>query len=220
MTEVRNVFTLLDAVRERPTMFLRNGLRDLEVLLYGYCSALANHRIDEGVPDMSHFLDFMGLRTRWPLSLGWAEAINKRASGTKTPLDVFFEFVDEYRALRPIVVARVALKAHHQPTGRRVVYGMSGRLERPDIVEVVQYRPEPLFYLRMHYGRCFINRGILFDNGSLATSLRFAKRWMAEELSVTAGEWEPLGKGVAKRSGQRPRAGRLAMRPARPTTRR
>ena len=48
-------------------------------------------------------------------------------------------------------ICGVALDARHNPTGRRIFCGFDGRMDKPLRVEVMRYRPEPLYFLRLHY---------------------------------------------------------------------
>ena len=62
----RNVFTWLEDVRRKPTMYLRDtSLTELESLIWGYYFALGVHGITELVPSMDrHFLHWLHYRDR------------------------------------------------------------------------------------------------------------------------------------------------------------
>ncbi len=189
MPEQENIFTWLDHLRERPGMYLGSGGLDvLETLVHGYCTALDLHQIDEGVPDMLHFGDWLRHRTDWSTSCGWARAITDNA-GVRPPLDVFFEWTREYRSLAARLVCFVVTTEANAPTGRRVVIGHAGRMQRPDRVDILQYHPEPLFFLRFHFRNQVQTQRILFDNGTNATSKEFAMRWVEDELAVARTAW-------------------------------
>ena len=66
------------------------------------------------------------------------------------------------------------------------------RMARPDAIEIVQYHPEPLFFLRPHYGERVQNEDLLFDNGRADTSVDFAMQWVKDELNVERSEWTPI----------------------------
>ncbi|MFP2926779.1 hypothetical protein ACLESO_16585 [Pyxidicoccus sp. 3LG] len=188
----RNVFEWLDEVRLRPSMYFAT-LRDLEMLLEGYSVATWVHSIDEGFTlDCRHFNTWLRFRRGWSTACGWADAVTRNSRSEEEAAQMFFALVEEYRQLRPTVRARVRLKKHHRATGARVVIGFNGRLEVPRVIEVVQYAPEPLFFLRFHYGARRVDEHVLHDNGRDATSLRFAKRWVGEEFQVRLAEWEPV----------------------------
>ncbi len=188
------IFDLLDEVRRRPSMFVR-GIRELEDLVHGYLTALHVHSIDEGVPDMGrHFATWLQLRTGWSLSAGWAYAIRTHHREGTDPLDRFFELMDLYRQLRPVVVARATLDSRHLPTGKRVIVGRDLRMPPPCVIEVVAYRPDSLFFLRHQYADGFTDDNILLDKGLREPAgLDDAKRWAAEEFQVRPEVWEPVG---------------------------
>ena len=83
----------------------------------------------------------------WSMSCGWAHAMREHVHEGEQ-LARFFAFIDEYRQLRPVVLCRVTLNERHQPTGKRTCVG-SGLLTPPPLkMEIVQYAPEPLHFLR------------------------------------------------------------------------
>ncbi len=55
----------------------------------------------------------------------------------------------------------------------------------------MRYRPEPLHFLRFHYGKRVENDYLLMTgSGSHTTDVRFAKQWVKEELQVEFAEWQ------------------------------
>jgi hypothetical protein len=190
---VRNVFCWLDAIRARPALYLRdNSLRELQTLVSGYFCALHEHGIVEGVPDFGkHFNDWLRHRTYWSTCRGWAVEIEERQPTAAKRLEAFFEYVDEFRNLRPSRICTVKLAARHNPTGQRIVIGMKGRMRKPTRVDVMRYRPEPLHFLRFHYGKRVENDYLLMTgSGSHVTDIRLAKQWVKEELQVELTEWQ------------------------------
>ena len=190
----RNVFAWLDAIRARPRMYLRDGsLHALQDILWGYYAALQAHGTVEAVPRMDrHFLGWLQHRMGWSLGgLDWASAIVQRHPQPDAALAAFFGLVDEYRRLRPTVLAAVTLGPGHDPTGGRVRYGLDGLMEKPRRVEIVRYRPEPLHFLRFHYPDRVEDWDLLM-NGELspATSLRDAKEWVRDEFRVPFAAWQ------------------------------
>ena len=192
-----NVFDWLDEVRARPGMYLRGGsLLDLESKVYGYYAGLASHGIVEPVPAMDHhFASWLYHRTRWSMSCGWGAGIADRHKRPERAVAAFFRLVDGYRRLRPTVVCTVRLRARHNPTGKRVVVGLDGRLAKPRRVDVVRYRPAPLHFLRLHYPTGVQDQPLLMTgSGSFVTTVRYAKRWVQDELQVEPSAWErPAG---------------------------
>jgi hypothetical protein len=193
----RNVFDWLDGIRARPSMYLRNSsLRELETLVGGYCAGLRVHGMVEPVPHMDrHFLMWLHYRTGWSCCLGWAAAIEQRHPEPDKALAAFFEFVDEYRKLRPTGLCTVSLGAGHNPTGKRVRYGFDGLMDKPRRVDLVRYRPEPLHFLRFHYRDRIEDWDLLMTGtGEYATTVRFAKEWVRDELQVEFTAWQPMPK--------------------------
>jgi hypothetical protein len=183
-----DVFTWLDWVRQRPGMYFTE-LDQLELLIDGYETALEVHNISERGPRMFHFCEWLQHRTGWSTSCGWARAVHDH-SRKRDGADTFFKLLDEFRLLQPTRLAWVVLNAEHRPTGKRVVIGSSGKMRRPSRVDIVRYRPEPLHFLRFHYGRRVVDAHLLSARaGGHRTTLRDAKRWVADELQVRSGEW-------------------------------
>jgi hypothetical protein len=147
-------------------MYVGDSTRPLSVLeglVLGYYSALHTHGIVEAVPEMArHFSVWLCCRTSWSTSCGWAQAIASH-SKRRPQLDVFFDFVDDYRQLAPTTIS-VA-----KP--RRV----SSKPKRPTRVEIVRYRPTRFHFLRLSFGRRVQNGDILMNgDGSHHTSIAFA----------------------------------------------
>ena len=200
----RNVFDWLDNIRARPSMYLcDDSLRDLESIVLGYNAALSMHRTLEEVPAMNrHFLDWLHSRTGWSCSCGWAHAIGSHHPAGDAAVAAFFRFLDEYRRLRPVRLCTVQLGLEHNPTGRRVVYGLDGRLEKPCRVDVFRYMPEPLHFLRLHYADRIEDGDLLMTGtGEHRTDLDDAKRWVLDELQIDFGSWETVDQRSGKPEG-------------------
>lgn len=185
-----NVFTWLDQVRECPRMHART-LDELESQIWGYYVALSNHGIIETVPSMQrHFLTWVAYRTRWSTSCGWATAIDTHIADPEKRFAKFFRLVDEYRQLKPKVLCTALLSKQHVPTGKRVIIGLDGRMEKPKRVDIVQYAPEPLHFLRFHYTTKIVDNWILMTSvSSYDTTIYDAKRWCRDELQIKRDEW-------------------------------
>lgn len=191
-----SVFDLLDEIRARPSMFLRNSsLEDLQTLLFGYYAALDVHGLVEPVPKMDrHFLFWMEYRTGWSLCTGWAVALTSRYGTSERALEEFFNFADEFRRLRSVTLCSVRLQSRHRPTGNRVTIGFGERIRKPKKVDILRYRPLPLHFLRFHYSDGIQDQDLLFVHGGVKSSLRDAKVWVRDELQVAVSEWMPAGR--------------------------
>ena len=87
-----NIFTLLDNIKKRPNMYIKDkSLKDLEALIAGYYMGLYNHKIVENVPEMTHHFSIWILsKYGWSTSTGWANAIIEH-SEKQNPFDLFFK---------------------------------------------------------------------------------------------------------------------------------
>ena len=165
-----------------------SDLEVLETYVWGYLTALSEHHIDEGVPlpgrDFSTWIRMHN--KRWEMACGWARAIKEHLRANEKPLDRFFELLDAYRQLRLVVRSRVTLQPRHLATGKH------GRLgPPPQRIEIVQYRPEPLHFLRFHFAdRIEDEDALMRPNGSHATTVRFAKGWVQEVFQVELSLWK------------------------------
>jgi hypothetical protein len=189
----KSVFGILDHARIRPAMFMRdNSLRELDLLIRGYCLGVWVHGKVEPVPSMElHFGDWLYCRTGWSTCKGWAYAISSQYPDRDAALSQFFAFVDEYRKLRPTPLWRAELGAENEPTGKRIRFGDDRRIEKPDRVDIVQYVPEPYFFLRFRYGRRAEDQHLLMNGkGEHAVSVGYAKTWARDEFRVKATAWE------------------------------
>ena len=84
-------------------MWVHNGsLQELMAILIGYSVALDVHGVPEefDLGPVGPFAQWLQSTRGWPMSLGWAAAIEQRAQDDETALDAFFRLLDEYRAQR------------------------------------------------------------------------------------------------------------------------
>ena len=186
----KNIYSWLDQVQQRPGMYAQ-GLATLSFQISGYYAALHSYGIVEAVPAMHHhFNRWVYIRTGWCTACGWADAIESRFSGFEAQLNEFFRLVEEYRRLVPTVLCSAELANHHQPTGKRVVIGFNGRMERPERVDILRYKPDPLHFMRFHYSTSIRVGSLLMKrDGSHETSIFDAKAWVRDELRVKRGDW-------------------------------
>ncbi|MFB7719387.1 hypothetical protein [Nocardia sp. NPDC056100] len=105
--ECRDVYELLDQnVRPRPALWVRDeSLRDLEVLLFGYSTALRLHSVPEdfALDPVGSFAWWLRETYGWSAAtvLGWARAIEDNLDEGETAMSAFFRLLDEYRAQLP-----------------------------------------------------------------------------------------------------------------------
>jgi hypothetical protein len=186
--EYKTIYDWLDIVRKRPGMYFQN-LSGLHTLVNGYYSALSMHNIHENVPSMvnNHFGYWLRKKEGWSMALGWGRAIEINVEGEEQQTERFFAYVDKYRKLVSVRLSSVVLDERHNPTGKKVVIGFDGRIEKPDRIDVMQYQPEALHFLRFHYGERIIDRTLLSDTRD--TTLEEAKLWVREEFQVQEDEW-------------------------------
>ncbi len=192
MIEAQNIFDWLDMVRDRRSMYA-HSLTELENMIHGYYTALGVHRISESVPAMTqgHFGVWLREKTGWPLSSGWACAIAQNTEAdVEAVFRTFFEFVDQFRTLKPMVTATVTLKPEHQPTGKRRKYGHDGLMDRPEEILAINYSPTSLNHLRHRYDKHYVDDWMLMlGNGSHETSLDDLMTWVADEFGVDRQQW-------------------------------
>ncbi|MFD8933589.1 hypothetical protein [Streptomyces mirabilis] len=104
MTELKDVYDLLEEVRLRPGMWVRrSSLQHLDSMLTGYWVALEVHGTEEEF-DFRHtgpFSEWLWKRLgmSYPSALGWAVEIERAAEVADRPaMEMFFEMLDEFRA--------------------------------------------------------------------------------------------------------------------------
>lgn len=138
-----------------------------------------------------HFLIWVNYYTGWETSIGWANALERYSVKLENQLVKFFKLVDEYRQLNPNVLRTVRLMKNNQPTGRRIITGINGKMEKPIRVDIIRYSPEPLHFLRFYYPDKIVDGWLLMkSDGSYNTTLIDAKRWLKDELQVKRDQWE------------------------------
>jgi hypothetical protein len=100
-SEFSDVYEVLEHVRLRPGMWVRRGsVLELETMLSGYSLALEVHDVPEYFdldPARGPFAAWLIETHGWPMSEGWAKAIEAHA-GTEPAIELFFRLLDEYRA--------------------------------------------------------------------------------------------------------------------------
>ncbi|WP_329104147.1 hypothetical protein [Streptomyces sp. NBC_01439] len=106
--EMRDVYDVLEHVRLRPGMFVRDGsLQELALILAGYGTALHVHDVGEhfDLAPVGPFADWLCRSRGWSMSCGWATAIELNVQD-EPPLSAFFRLLDEWRAATAVEQAR------------------------------------------------------------------------------------------------------------------
>jgi hypothetical protein len=99
------VFTLLDSVRRRPSMYVgldpyhRLGqLRNLELLLHGYAHALSAYDLHEEVENFcAAFMQYLHETRGWETACGPTAAIRDAVENDDQAWEMFWSLVDEFR---------------------------------------------------------------------------------------------------------------------------
>jgi hypothetical protein len=188
-----HIFTWLDHVRRRPTMFIgpwrdAASLQRLETLVHGYTTALHVHGIVEPCPDLCQFPCWLLHNTGWSMSCGWAHAIATHST-SGTALDTFFDHIDHFRKLRPITVWTVKLGRHHAPAPHRKLGDKPDR-DVPSRVDIVRYAPTQLHFLRSQLGRHAYNETNLYaGDGTRGSAVRAAKQSALAEFGILDADW-------------------------------
>ena len=164
----------------------------LESMLIGYYMAIDSYGLNEDVPALDiHFIQWLKTQHNWGFSGGFAKPLAEHTPPGKSQLDLFFDFVDKYRKLKPTELLTVNLNSSHKPTGRRIKIGEQ-LIRRPDSISIVQYKPRRLHHLRFYYGKRIQDDSFLWKQGrtiSYSTSIADAKNWVKDEFRVLDSEW-------------------------------
>ena len=153
--ERKNIFDLINIIKERTSMFIPDkSIKSLSTYLAGYESCLELHSIDEkGVPLFKHFGEWLKTKFNWNLSYGWAHAITENIEKQQDPLQRFYSVVNEFRKLRPEVVSTIK-----SPLNQKRITVIQAKKDEnlilsPKKIEIIQYVPENLFFLRFLYAK-------------------------------------------------------------------
>jgi len=195
-----SIFEWLDEIRKRPGMYIAGPtpIRELETLVWGYAACLGVHGLVESCPAMTrHFGDWLKLRHKWSLSCGWAAAIQEHTPPGEQAIELFFRLITEYRqlSLRTIATVETAIETLHE----RESCSPSGDLPsvRSNRIDLIQYAPEPLYFLRLFAPTGVEQGDILWTStGSTVSSGNEAREWVYAALAIPIDRWmavaEPL----------------------------
>lgn len=156
----------------------KDNLHELELLVLGYYAALYQHNIDEQIPTIGlHFLDWLRYKKNWSTNQGWAKAIYDNPPENLSPLDMFFILIDQYRQLKLKVLAQITLISDRNSTSKLINSVL------PSQIFIIQYDPEPLFFLKSVFASHFIDQSYLADRPEKV--MAFAHK----EFQVEFSEW-------------------------------
>ena len=151
--ERKNIFDLINIIKERTSMFIPDkSIKSLFTYLAGYDSCLELHSIvEKGVPLFKHFGEWLKIKFKWNLSYGWAHAITENIEKQQDPLKKFYFFVNEFRKLQPEIVLTVKSPLNQKQITITQVKKDENLLLSPKNIQIIQYFPENLFFLRYLY---------------------------------------------------------------------
>jgi hypothetical protein len=159
---------LLDAIRQRPAMYLgERSLYGLEYFLLGYSLALSSyaHGLESGNLLPADFHEWVAYRLGFFESTsGWRKMIVRRVPDESAALDRFFELLDEHRK-RTRLVARVEgySKDYKPYTLRHGVFQEQEESERrPATLTLTAYTDDPGFFVGSDEQADFFERGRFF----------------------------------------------------------
>ena len=150
----KDVYGVLDHLRQRPAMYLGNKGRKSFVALIAFMLGLAFAEVDGGEPSFYLFIHWIAGRVKGMSSTmpwEWME----EEWGNDQAFDRFFELLDEYRTCERVCVSRAILR-EHQP---KFYYQESfdGELlipEKPLEVCITQFAPSAVYcLLEIYIGR-------------------------------------------------------------------
>jgi len=186
MIKCKNIFDLIDLIQKRTAMFIPDkSINSLKTYLDGYDTCMWVHGIIElDVPMFKHFGEWLVRMFNYQFtSYGWAYAIQNTIDNKQDPLQLFFQLVREFRKLHPHMVTRVKIEPHHQPTGMKSINGTGEQISKPIEIQVIQYKPEGLFFVRHCYKARYEHSYSLFP------SIKEAKNQVEIEFQVISEEW-------------------------------
>jgi hypothetical protein len=104
LSETKDLFDLLQVIKERPGMYVLNNtydeqFRELEVLFLGYELALSNYNISEvGSQFRNDFGGFLRSKYHWSMSCGPMAAIRLEFESSEKAWFKFWELLELYKS--------------------------------------------------------------------------------------------------------------------------
>ncbi len=186
MIKCKNIFDLIDLIQQRTAMFIPDkSINSLKTYLDGYDSCMWVHGLIElDVPMFKHFGEWLARMFNYQFtSLGWAYATQNTIDNKQDPLQLFFQLSRDFRKLQPQMVTSVKIEPHHQQTGIKSINGNGGSISIPLEIQVIQYKPERLFFVRHCYKARYEHSYSLFS------AIKEAKNQVEEDFQVSSEEW-------------------------------
>lgn len=176
-----NIYDWLEHVRIRPLMYVRkkDDLLELESMIHGYYNALHHYAIDQQVPALDHlFARWLYQKKKWSASQGWAKAIYHHLPENTSAFDMFFSLIDEYKKLQPKALAQAT------PKGLRTEgFPPCPYKELPEQIIIIQYDPDPFFFLRQVFASHF------WDDSTVFSTHEWFIRHAKHEFLVEPDDW-------------------------------
>jgi hypothetical protein len=187
---IHSVFDWLDQLRQFHGLYFHAGtpsevFEKIDLLLHGYEFALHFKGIVEaGIPTWGHFPGWYDLRIRKGSSVWSHKFVQSNPHlAVSESLEKFFEFVERYRRLRPVLVASVSLASHHSIFDQGCGFGDGSRRPAPRRIEVFRYSPDNLFFYREWHEP-------FFRDEQLDDDLQRVLNRVEGGYSIARDEWE------------------------------
>lgn len=142
----------LESIRARPAMFFGNkpSLTGLSNLIAGWKMALSTYGLTDEIhfnlPPHRDFSDWCSYRLHFEgRAKGWQTTILERSESESAALSKFFELLDEYRARKPHLVAKLI---GYQKTYTQIITpgGTETICHYPDSISLITYTDDPGFF--------------------------------------------------------------------------
>jgi hypothetical protein len=193
MKTPQNLHDQLENIRLRPAMYFGSkSLKALEGFIYGYHTALRIHKMDEEPYFSSaHFNEWLVYAHKVDSKckiMGWTNYLLESAGNEEKAFDKFFKLYEEFTKLK--LVPKKSLRLIGIKKRSKEYYELNQGHEHypiPVTIELIQYYPTKLFYLKYHY-----EDGVLIGRNIWRT-LKSAIENVRWEFGIGAEEWLTIG---------------------------
>ncbi|AFY58349.1 hypothetical protein Riv7116_5988 [Rivularia sp. PCC 7116] len=143
MKKYKDIYEILDDLRQRPSMYL--GSKKSLTALVAFVSGLRFAQMDEGNPPFSDFSSWIARKVEGMSStMSWLWMIEEW--GNEKAFDKFFELLDEYRNCKSVCLSRAIIR-NHKPTFVQIINGERVPPEKPLELCIAQFVPSEVYYL-------------------------------------------------------------------------